>query len=951
MLNLAIVVQLVGLTAIMILIQYLIRAKDSFARKIMIVTCICAFIMNAGYLSELISTTKEACLASIKMEYFGATWVNFSLMIFVYSFCNKRINPYVLQLLSVAEMLDTFAVFTNEMHNTLYSSIEYVTGPVFPHVKLTYGPLFYVHLTLLMIVVFLNFKTIVGFYIHSKKTNANLRKLWMLKYIVVAPIVPFISMALYSLKILKVYDAAPILTLIVSSAIIIIMLRHNMFDLTDSARNAIIQNMDDAIIVLDEYYYLSEYNDAAGSLFPDLEELNAGNKITLSRSIPFDVFTNEEALLKDYEIGDRIYHCSVNPIKDEDEEIRGYIAAFRDVTAERSNAAAMADLKKKYDAAYKVKDDFLSNMSHEIRTPMNAIIGMSELIQTDSTGRKTFDYASDIKVASQSLLQIVDDIFDATRMESDVLELREVDYFTMPLLTEVCRMAKAQAENKGIAFKYEIDDKLPCKFHGDINRVRQIFVNLLSNAVKFTSKGYVELEVAFERISDEQAKIIITVSDTGIGIKPVDIDRIFGNFSQLDSEKNREAEGLGLGLSISRRLANAMEGDITVTSEYGKGSSFMAEIHQKVCDWTAISENRSEAGKSQAPARKFTAPDAKILIVDDNKINIKVVKGLLKPYMYQVDDVLSGFAALDALKEKDYDIIFMDHMMPEMDGVETTNHIREMGNRTTIIALTANNHEDAEAMFLANDFQDVVFKPIEKNHLREVLDRWTPEEKKRFGDEEVTAPAPPEEEEPAVVSIPYTKNINFDEGLAKSPLGIEDYINILDLYYEDGQDKKNYIRDLAEKKDYKNYTIEVHGLKSASYNIAANGLGDMAKDHEMAGREERYDFIENNLEELLELYDMVLSEIKSILDAVKMKEQPKKPGLKLSTEEISLMAKDVLSSVQNFKSKEAKEKLSALMNFDIPDKINEKLTEIGRLLKMYEDEKAEDALQDLIDSI
>lgn len=935
----------------MILIQYLIRAKESFARKIMIVTCICAFIMNAGYLSELISPTKEACLASIKMEYFGATWVNFSLMIFVYSFCNKRINPYVLQILSVAEMLDTFAVFTNEMHNTLYSSIEYVTEPVFPHVKLTYGPLFYVHLALLMIVVFLNFKTIVGFYIHSKKTNANLRKLWMLKYIVVAPIVPFISMALYSLKILKVYDAAPILTLIVSSGIIIIMLRHNMFDLTDSARNAIIQNMDVAIIVLDEYYNLSEYNDVAGNLFPDLQELNPGNKINLSRSVPFEVFTDEQALQKDYEIDGRFFHCTVNPIRDEDEEVRGYIAAFRDVTAQRNNEADMAELQKRYDAAYKVKDDFLSNMSHEIRTPMNAIIGMSELIQTDSTGRRTHDYASDIKVASQSLLQIVDDIFDATRMESDVLELREVDYFTMPLLTEVCRTAKAQAEEKGLIFKHVIDDRMPCEFHGDINRVRQIFINLLSNAVKFTNKGYIELEVMFERLSDKQAKIIITVNDTGIGIKPVDVERIFMNFSQLDSEKNREAEGLGLGLSISKRLAKAMGGDITVTSEYGKGSTFMAEILQEVRDWTAISENKEEAEKTKAPARKFTAPDAKILIVDDNKINIKVVKGLLKPYMYQVDDVLSGFAALDALKEKDYDIIFMDHMMPEMDGVETTNRIRESGNRTTIIALTANTHEGAEAMFLANDFQDVMFKPIEKNRLREVLEEWTPQEKKLFGDEKTDAPPPPEEEEPGVVPIPYTKNINFDEGLAKSPLGIDDYISILDLYFEDGKTKRDYIRDLAKRKDYKNYTIEVHGLKSASYNIAANGLGDMAKEHEMAGREERFDFIEDNLGELLELYDKVLSEIKSILDAVKMKEAPRKPGLTISREEIGLMVKDVLSSVQNFKSKEAKEKLSSLMNFDIPEELRDKLTEIARLLKMYEDEKAEDALRELIDNI
>ncbi len=946
MLNLAVIVQIVGLVAIMIVVNLLIRAEESFERKIMIITCICAFIMNAGYLSELISPTLEAALASVKMEYFGTIWVNFSLMIFVFRFCHVKTNKIFVQVMTCIETIITLMVFTNDIHHFLYEKAEFVSEPLFPHLKLTYGPLYYIHLAILLVIVGTSIGTIIKFYFYSKRTKANLKKLWMLKYIVVAPIIPFFGMALFYFKILRVYDVAPILTLLVSGAIIVIMLRHNIFDLTDTARNAIIRNMDAAIIILDEYYNLQQYNDSAAEVFPELSNMVAGSKISQMHSVPFDVFSNLSEEGTEFNIDKVYFRCIVNPIYDEDGEVRGYVAAFRDVTAQKEEAMIMADIQRRYDGAVKVKDNFLANMSHEIRTPMNAIIGMSDLIMAESAGGRTNDYASDIKVASQSLLQIVDDIFDATKMGSDKLELREVDYYLAPILTESCIATAAMAEEKGISFKKEIDESLPCKLHGDINRVRQIITNLLSNAVKYTSKGYVELDVDYDKVSEDSVRIRITARDTGIGIKPMDLDRIFETFSQLDSEVNREAQGLGLGLSISKRLADAMGGDLSVVSEYGKGSDFTATIIQKVVDWTSISEKPSASDAADNERRAFTAPDARILIVDDNKINIKVVRGLLKPYQYIVDDVLSGFDALAAVDRNTYDIIFMDHMMPEMDGVETTKCIRSGGGEMPIIALTANTQKDAEAMFLSNGFQDVVFKPIDRERLDEVLDRWTPGDKKIYGAEGVFAV------DPGIPQIPFTRYINFDEGLARSPLGFEDFISILDLYYEDGKEKKDYIRQLFEKKDYENYTIEVHALKSASYNIAAHTLGDMAKEHEYAGKDGRYAFIEDNVDELLDLYEKVLSEIKSILDTAREKEKkPKRSGIALSGEELKLMTGDILSSVRNFKSKEAKEKLNALLDFDIPEDIYAKLSEIGRLLKMYEDEKAEECLAELIDNI
>jgi signal transduction histidine kinase/DNA-binding NarL/FixJ family response regulator/HPt (histidine-containing phosphotransfer) domain-containing protein len=796
----------------------------------------------------------------------------------------------------------------------------------------------------------MSMSAIIGFYRNSKKTNTNLKKMWMLKFVAVAPFVPFAGMAMYSLKILKVFDIAPILTLVSSASIIVIMLRNNIFDLSDTARSEVIQNMDDAIIVLDEFFNLQECNDAAKAIFPDIEDVPEGGKISMARSVPLELFMDSEMAETTLERNGKYLVSHVKTLRDEDGNIGGYLGVFVDETTAHEDMDQIMDMNKRITAANKVKDDFLANMSHEIRTPMNAIIGMSELILEESVGRKSYDFACDIKVASQSLLAIVDDIFDITRMESGRIDLKEVDYYIEPMLLELCNTTSAQADKKGLIFKRYIDESLPYKLHGDINRVRQIFTNLLSNAVKYTNRGYVMMDVSFEPVGEDSIKLIVAVEDTGIGLRPVDVDRIFQNFTQIDSDKNREAQGLGLGLSISRKLAHAMSGDVSVVSEYGKGSVFTATIIQKVVEDATISEKPKDAETEEKHGR-FTAEKAKVLIVDDNKVNIKVVKGLLKPYKVKVDEAMSGFEAIEILSKKTYDIVFMDHMMPEMDGVETVRRIRESGNDVTIIALTANTHKGIEEVYLERDFQDVLFKPVQLTLLSEVLDRWIPDELKT-PIEEVEEKG--QDAAPTVSPLESirTRYVDIKEGFAKSPIGMEGYLSILDIYYKDGCEKKDYIKQLADKNDFDNYTIEVHGLKSASYNIGAMEIGDRAKEHEMAGKEGRHDFIRANVDELIELYSDVLDEIQRILEECNFYEKDKgRKAIPITEEEVLLMAKDILSSVQNFKSKEAREKTATLLNFDIPGSVAEDLEEVAHLLKMYDDENAEDLLGKIIDHL
>ena len=361
---------------------------------------------------------------------------------------------------------------------------------------------------------------------------------------------------------------------------------------------------------------------------------------------------------------------------------------------------------------------------------------------------------------------------------------------------------------------------------------------------------------------------------------------------------------------------------------------------------------------SEDDIEMFTAPEAKILLVDDNIINLKVAKGILKQYKAVVETATSGMAAIEMAEANEYDIIFMDHMMPEMDGVEATRRIRDAGNEVTIVALTANALKDVREMFLSNGFQDFVPKPIDQKQLRRVLDHWIPFEKKRYGDtdeaEKTDVDGKPKYKDKMASGLDMFEahNINFVDGVTKSPLGMEGYLELLELFYEQGLETMPKIKNLAEKEDYVNYTIEVHGLKSASYNVSANQLGDMAKDHEFAGKDGNNSFIQDNLDELLDLYNKVLTEIKSILEINGIyKDKEAKELKEISPDEVILMTKDILGDVQNFKSKDAKEKLNSILNYAIPDIYREDFENVQKLLKMYEDEEAEEVLGRIIEQM
>ncbi|MCR5507317.1 MAG: response regulator [Lachnospiraceae bacterium] len=395
--------------------------------------------------------------------------------------------------------------------------------------------------------------------------------------------------------------------------------------------------------------------------------------------------------------------------------------------------------------ANKAKSDFLARMSHEIRTPVNTILGMDEMILRESTESDVLDYAGDIRSAGRSLLSIINDILDLSKIESGKMEIIPVEYDFAGMLKDLVNMIDMRAKEKNLILDIRVSEDIPSVLYGDDGRVRQVLTNLLTNAVKYTERGYIHLRVSMKDRGDEThgsgthgskgpddiAVLHFEVEDTGKGIKPEDMDKLFGEFERVNSIGNRNIEGTGLGIPITMKMLELMNSELKVKSVYGKGSSFSFDLEQKVVNSEPVGDFKKKAeadateGKAAAPA--FTAPSARVLVVDDNHVNRKVFRALLKRTMIQVAEAGNGPDAISMASTEHYDIIFMDHMMTGMDGVEAMKRIREISDGpckdTPIIVLTANAIVGAREEYLAQGFDGYLAKPIEYEELENTIKR------------------------------------------------------------------------------------------------------------------------------------------------------------------------------------------------------------------------------------
>lgn len=508
------------------------------------------------------------------------------------------------------------------------------------------------------------------------------------------------------------------------------------------------------------------------------------------------------------------------------------------------------------EAASQAKSQFLANMSHDIRTPLNAILGMSELGLREETQAEKDNCFRDIRSSGRVLLENINSILDLSKIEAGKMELTPESYQVLSVLHDTITILRTRAKEKKLTFHAQIDETIPSTLYGDDVNISHIIMNLGSNAVKYTQEGSITLTVTWEP-QEEDGILVIHIEDTGIGIRREDLPYIFQSYGRLDRKANRHIEGTGLGLPICQQLTELMDGQLGVDSTYGVGSDFWVRLPQKVIDPTPCGPYREgERRETRRNYNSFTAPEALVLLVDDQPLNLKVCQGLLGPYEMEVYTARSGSEALHQMTQVWPDLVFMDHMMPQMDGIETTLRIREMGRKdpyfavVPIIALTANAMKGVREEFLNSGFNDYISKPIELDKLDDILRAWIPEDKQK-------APALPPGallSEHIPEDLQGLPGIDVARGMSYCGTG-KAYRKTLFLFREQIPCRLGRIRLAWEEGRWEDYVIEVHSLKSAARWIGAMDLGDQAEALEMAGREKDLAKIADNTSDLLEECD------------------------------------------------------------------------------------------------
>ncbi len=605
--------------------------------------------------------------------------------------------------------------------------------------------------------------------------------------------------------------------------------------------------------------------------------------------------------------------------------------------------------KDEADRASTAKSRFLANMSHEIRTPINTIMGMNEIMLREDHENvpaayytAIVNYGLDIKSAAESLLGLINDILDISKIESGKMHLVEQEWTTVDNLRAIVSMVRVRSSEKDLFFKVDIDEKLPRKLYGDVGKIKQIVLNILTNAVKYTEKGGFTLTVSVTKIENDVCSLRFSVKDTGIGVKEEDMTKIFNAYERLDEEKNSSIQGTGLGLDISKRFAELMDGDLWCESVYGEGSDFILTIDQKIVDKEPIGvfkEHKDNvSGGPYVP--KFISERARILVVDDNSMNLSVMRGLLKAMKVQVTTAESGEECLEILKKESFEIILLDHMMPGMDGLETLEKIREFLPEQIVFALTANVEPGGEDFYVSKGFNGYLSKPVDTVKLEEALYNSLPKEliDEVCGDEEPKLQELPEE----YSWLNDVDGISVEDGVRCSG-GYDLFINSISMFYSTIEINTDVLEKSFADGDYQLYTVKVHALKSSARIIGANELSKSAEALEMAGKKGDIDFIKANHRPLIDKYLW----FKEALERIKNQKEDD-DGKELIPEDELKEAYEALKEVIPQMDYDAVETiLDEVMKYRLPEKDSEILGEIRKNLKLFDWEKLEEIINEI----
>lgn len=648
-------------------------------------------------------------------------------------------------------------------------------------------------------------------------------------------------------------------------------------------------------------------------------------------------------------------NLAINKIMNDYNDLIGYIIIVTDLSERINSFKKLEEATREATNANKAKTTFLANMSHEIRTPMHAIIGFSELVLKMDIGQEVRNYVEDIRISSQNLLAIINDILDITKIESGKMEVISEEYYLIKLLDDVSLIIYQQAQKKGLDFRMKIDPNVPCKLYGDKIRIRGILINILNNAVKYTKKGFVSFELSILEQKGNHIKLAFKISDSGIGIKKEDYDKIYKSFERLEQNIHHGVEGSGLGLAIANGYVSLMGGEIKINSEYGKGSEFIVILDQEIADATIMKQDFAVFRKSSEtkPYESFEIHDVEVLVVDDNFVNLRVAKGLLSSYGLTVSTATNGQDAIDMCRQKHYPLIFMDQMMPEIDGVMAMKQIRQLDpyyasdGEGKIIVLTADAIRGAREQLLSQGFDEYLGKPMNMSQLERLLLQYLPKEKitsKIICAKNLDATGEDAEISYLLGALP---NVNVRKGISHNGKTVQSYLDILKITHTYGNKHLSELKEFLENGDYENYTIKIHSMKSTTLGIGAEDISDMAFSQEMAGKEKRFSYINENYDAFVQKYKELLGNIEKVLCHYQLlPELPEEEKPVLEEKIMSGILANIRRRIGEFDFAEVFELLEQIEKYEM----NEKQAEFFDKLKILMNDLNVEEIQQLLDS-
>lgn len=1019
-------------------IYFLSRKEQNKLSMYLMLSTIGCLIVNCSYLLLMRSTVPQEGLLAMRMESIGNTLLYYFLHYFILEYLKLGKAKWIMPFWAGIDFLNFYCFLNDKTVSLVYKRISFVYDEQMGimHIVREMGILQMMRNGLIAFVmagtlVYMLFRLFFG-RIKVQSEKNNLARLIGVDFVIVG--IMSATMFMH-----HSFNITPACTSFAIVMIIQGVFKGELLNAVDTGRQWVIENMDSAFVVVDPAYGYLDANASAKKMFPQLSTLPRNGRVDCVLS---GIFRVEESKIQ---LGDRFYEKSIETVKQGD-EILGYGLMLTDITEQQVLLDEVRSARQRAEDANEAKSAFMSNMSHEIRTPMNAIVGMTDILLRSPMPEQERGYLQNIRNSGNALLSIINDILDFSKIESNRLEIVEDDYDPMSLLHDLSMIFLNRIGEKPIELLYDIDAKLPAKLYGDALRIRQVIINLMNNAIKFTEDGYVKLTLVVTELTDEEVSMLISVEDSGQGIRKEDIPKLFGAYQQVDTKKNHAKEGTGLGLAISRNLVELMGGTFSVESEYGVGSTFSFTLTQKVRSEAGAAELREETARREIAVggcftsayltetlqklsalyglkyipeesledthldffftdkcslvgenlRKhlvecaavrtllqnpmmscepetetmvitkplytfnfcrilngesgvilnreeesfdFTAPKASILVVDDNEMNLKVAAGLLEPFKMQLDTADNGKNALAKITRKHYDLIFMDHMMPVMDGIEATKKLREMEDEyyktVPVIALTANVVNEAKEQFRTAGMNDFAAKPIKMKEISAILRRWLPQEYIECGGEIFS-------ETENLADLPIIEGLDSAEGIQNSGSPKLFYSLLADFYHLIDMKSEKIEKCLADGL-LRDYTIEVHALKNTARLIGATELSSEFLELEKLGNAEDAATLEEKTPAVLAHY----RSYKPILKPYAQAAQQEKT--KVDVKKIVAALRQISDAMDVFDLDGADEAMRLLETYALPEELDDSME---RLRAFVADVAMEDVMkltEDMVD--